>query len=33
MPNYQVETPQRRYTAIVERGVIGQTAQYIPPKT
>src|SRR6476660_6079708 len=33
MPNYQVETPQRRYAAIVERGVIGQTAQYIPPKT
>ncbi len=33
MPNYQVETPQRRYAAIVERGVIGQAAQYIPPKT
>jgi 3-dehydroquinate synthase len=33
MPTYQVETPQRRYAAIVERGVIGQAAQYIPPKT
>ena len=33
MPTYRVETPQRVYPAIVERGVIGQTAQYIPPKT
>ncbi|MCX6628806.1 MAG: 3-dehydroquinate synthase, partial [Candidatus Solibacter sp.] len=32
MPTYQVETPQQRYAAIVERGVIGQAAQYIPPK-
>ena len=33
MPTYHVETPQRCYSAIVERGVIGQAAQYIPPKT
>jgi len=33
MPTYQVETPQRCYAAIVERGVIGQAAHYIPPKT
>ena len=30
MPTYRVETPQRCYSAIVERGVIGQAAQYIP---
>jgi 3-dehydroquinate synthase len=33
MPTYLVETPQRCYSAIVERGVIGQAAAYIPPKT
>ena len=33
MPTYQVETPQRCYAAIVERGVIGHAARYIPPKT
>jgi 3-dehydroquinate synthase len=33
MPTYQVETPQRCYAAIVERGVIGRAAQFIPPKT
>lgn len=33
MPTYQVETPQRCYAAIVERGVIGQAAQYIPAKS
>jgi 3-dehydroquinate synthase len=33
MPSYLVETPQRCYSAIVERGVIGQAAKYIPPKT
>src|SRR5215471_10526288 len=33
MPTYRVETPQRSYPAIVERGVIAQTAQYIPPKS
>ena len=33
MPTYQVDTPQRCYAAIVERGVIGRAAEYIPPKT
>jgi 3-dehydroquinate synthase len=33
MPTYQVNTPQRCYAAIVERGVIGQAARHIPPKT
>jgi 3-dehydroquinate synthase len=33
MPSYLVQTPQRCYSAIVERGVIGQAAQYIPSKT
>jgi 3-dehydroquinate synthase len=33
MPTFQVETPQRCYDAIVERGVIGRAAQFIPPKT
>ena len=32
MPSFPVETPQRRYSAIVERGVIASAAQYIPPK-
>jgi 3-dehydroquinate synthase len=33
MPSYRVETPQRCYSAIVERGAIMQAASYIPPKT
>src|SRR5450755_2132785 len=33
MPTFQIETPQRRYAAIVERGIVGQAAHYIPPKT
>jgi 3-dehydroquinate synthase len=33
MPSYLVETPQRCYSAIVERGAIGEAAKYIPPKT
>jgi 3-dehydroquinate synthase len=33
MPPYSVQTPQRCYTAIVERGIIGQAATYIPPKS
>jgi 3-dehydroquinate synthase len=33
MPTYRVETPQRCYSAIVERGAIAQAAQHIPPKT
>jgi len=33
MPSYRVETPQRCYSAIVERGVIARAAEFIPPKT
>jgi 3-dehydroquinate synthase len=32
MPSFRVETPQRCYSAIVERGILGQTARHIPPK-
>jgi 3-dehydroquinate synthase len=32
MPSFRVETPQRRYSAIVERGVLAQAAQHIPQK-
>ena len=32
MPSFRVETPQRCYTAVVERGVIGHAAQYIPAR-
>jgi 3-dehydroquinate synthase len=32
MPTYQIETPEHRYPAIVERGVIGSAAQYLPAK-
>ena len=32
MPSYRVETPQRSYDAVVERGIIGQTAKYVPSK-
>src|SRR5947209_19813551 len=30
MPSFRVETPQRCYSAIVERGITGQAARYIP---
>ena len=33
MPSFRVETPQRTYSAIVERGIIGRSAEYIPAKT
>ena len=33
MPGYRVETPQRCYPVIVERGAIGQAARHIPQKT
>src|SRR5262245_30367961 len=33
MPTYRVDTPQRCYSAIVERGIIRQAARYIPAKT
>jgi len=32
MPSFRVETPAHGYSAIVERGVLGQAAQQIPPK-
>ena len=32
MPSFRVETPQRCYSALVERGAIGAVAQYIPAK-
>jgi 3-dehydroquinate synthase len=32
MPSFAVETPQGRYSAIVERGIIGQAARHLPPK-
>ena len=32
MPSFRVKTPQQCYSAVVERGVIGRAAQYIPPK-
>src|ERR1039458_9259775 len=32
MPSFRVETPQRCYSAVVERGLIASTAQYPPPK-
>jgi 3-dehydroquinate synthase len=32
MPTFRVETPQRSYDAVVERGIVAQSARYIPPK-
>src|ERR1035438_464526 len=32
MPTYQIETPEHRYPAIVERGVIRSAAQHLPAK-
>jgi 3-dehydroquinate synthase len=32
MPTYRIETPEHRYPAIVERGVIRSAAQYLPAK-
>src|SRR5258708_33844174 len=31
MPAFPVETPVRRYEAIVERGVLGRVGEYVPP--
>jgi 3-dehydroquinate synthase len=31
MPSYRVETPQRPYAAVVERGIAGRTSQFLPP--
>ncbi|MBZ5626744.1 MAG: 3-dehydroquinate synthase [Acidobacteriia bacterium] len=33
MPSFRVETPQHCYSAIVERGIIGHAAQYLPTHT
>ncbi len=33
MPKFSVDTPQRCYAAVVERGIVAQTAQYIPAKS
>jgi len=33
MPSFRVATPQHGYSAIVERGLIGRSAGFIPPKT
>jgi 3-dehydroquinate synthase len=30
MPTFRVETPQRSYDAVVERGVLAQSARYLP---
>jgi 3-dehydroquinate synthase len=30
MPSYRVNTPQRAYSAIVERGIVSRTAEYVP---
>lgn len=32
MPAYRVETPQRSYSAIVERGIAQRAADHLPPK-
>ncbi len=32
MPTFCVETPQRNYAAVVERGIVARSAQYIPAK-
>ncbi|HZT31736.1 MAG TPA: 3-dehydroquinate synthase [Bryobacteraceae bacterium] len=33
MPSFPVETPQRAYSAIVERGILLDAARYVPPKS
>jgi len=33
MPSFRVETPQHCYSAIVERGIIGQVADHLPKHT
>jgi 3-dehydroquinate synthase len=32
MPTFRVETPQHSYSAVVERGIVARTAEYLPPK-
>src|ERR1700683_5455823 len=33
MPEFRVETPQRCYPAIVERGIVARAAEYLPPRS
>jgi len=33
MPSFRVETPQHSYSVIVERGIIGEVAQYLPARS
>jgi 3-dehydroquinate synthase len=33
MPEFRVETPQRCYSAIVDRGIVARAAEYIPPNS
>jgi 3-dehydroquinate synthase len=33
MPSFAVDTPQRKYNAVVERGVLARAGDYIPPGT
>jgi 3-dehydroquinate synthase len=32
MPTFRVETPQRSYAAVVERGIVARTTDYLPAK-
>src|SRR5689334_23441896 len=32
MPSFRVETPQRAYDAIVERGSLARVAEFLPPR-
>jgi 3-dehydroquinate synthase len=32
MPSYRVQTPQQCYSAVVERGIVARTAEYLPAK-
>jgi 3-dehydroquinate synthase len=32
MPSFEVDTPQRRYPALVERGVLARAAEFVPDK-
>lgn len=32
MPEFRVETPQRAYSAIVERGLLSRACEYLPPE-
>jgi 3-dehydroquinate synthase len=33
MPSFRVETPQRVYDAIVERGALGRVGEFLPPRS